>query len=213
MKTFILLLLLTIPLSAFSQDELSHFKSLCQSRKAAKVKSISTFIDNETQPYEIKYFDKNGFPEKIEIYTDGNKLYALIENISLNSNNLISYKETFYDVNTNSNNIENIPLTSFIEFGYGDNATISVAYKFDSQNRISEKITTYENYNGNINYIDKLYYDEQNRIQYIKSYDEKSEHIETAYYYYYSANLLTKIRYASTTGSDEYINYLKYTFY
>lgn len=213
MKTIILLFLLAIPLSLYSQDELSHFKSLCEFRKSNKIKTITTYIDNETQPYQTEYFDQNGFPEKIEIFTDGNKLYALIENISLNSQNLISYKETFYDVQTTTNSIDNIPLTTFIEFGYGDNATISVKYKFDSKNRISEKITTYENPNGNIIYSDKLYYDDNNRLQSVKFYDEKSEHIQTAYYTYDSKNLLSKIKYVYTTGADEYINHFKYTFY
>jgi len=211
---YIIIIFFFIPLSLFSQDEFSYFKSLCDFRKEKKIKTIFISVFPPVDAYEDYSFDENGFPVEINFMDYNNNGYR-VENISVSEQGLLSYtyikirdsiKDTSYLKNT-------LP-SFFIENWFGDNSGYNIRYKFDSRNRLIEIITTDEDKNS---LSSKILYDEHNRILFKKYFDSKSNLTSTAFYKYNSDNLLKQILYTNY-GSIYYgeineIEYFDYTFY
>lgn len=210
MKIILIIIILSLPLSLFSQDEFSYFKSLCEFRKENKIKVIFFSTRNNADAYRVEYFDENGFPSKID-YPDCEFGCTSVENIQVNSKGLLSYIIIESNGKTDSSFYADVPPSVFLELGIGDNTDFSVQYKFDSGNRPTEIII---NKQGSLFSLKKIFYDNNNRIQYTSLYDNFSNLKKTAYYFYGSDNMVKKILYSDygELGGSETV-YFEYGFH
>lgn len=214
MKTFlILIIIILVPLSVFSQDEFTYFKSLCNFRKENKIKAIYISSRPNSEAHSYEYFDENGFPTKLKFEppTDNYFCYC-IENISVNQEGLFSYYIiTDSEDNSDTTKAINIFPSRFLESPSDTDASRLYQFKFDSANRLSE-ITTIQNNKPLV--LKKIFYFQNNSIQSVKFFDASSNLFKSALYFYNSNNLLNLIIYTYNDDlSSTETHYYYYNFY